>query len=208
MRAEATVDGEQLVSEPFAVPASGGLRVILVAGLKEAAARRERKPRPPRPRRRFAASWSSAPNSRILMEFQDDALQVFYVLDIVNNARTRVDIGGPLILDLPTGAGGAAMLQGSSPTATVSGDRVTVTGPFAPGNTLGPGGFQAQSRRARPHGAADVAGGGGAAARGGREGRRRVDVVAAVFDRRRGARRERHAVPAGRAVRRCRRAAR
>ena len=41
-RAEATVNGEQLVSDPFTVPSQGGLRVILVAGLKEAAARRER----------------------------------------------------------------------------------------------------------------------------------------------------------------------
>ena len=54
-------------------------------------------------------------NTRVLMEFRDDVLQVFYVLDIVNNARNRVDIGGPLIIDLPTGAGGAAMLEGSSP---------------------------------------------------------------------------------------------
>ena len=76
------------------------------------------------------------------MEFRDDALQVFYVLEIVNNARARVDIGGPLILDLPTGAAGAAVLEGSSPTATVSGDRVTVTGPFAPGATSVQVGFQ------------------------------------------------------------------
>jgi hypothetical protein len=76
------------------------------------------------------------------MEFNDDALQVFYVLDILNNARTRVDIGGPLIVDLPSGAAGASVLAGSSPTATVSGDRITVTGPFAPGNTAVQVGFQ------------------------------------------------------------------
>jgi len=141
-RAEATVDGEALISEPFAVPGSGGLRVILVAGLKEAAARRERE----------AAAGAAAPpvrgvvvlgeNSRILMDFQDDALQVFYTLDIVNNARTPVDIGGPLIIDLPSSAGGATMLQGSSPSATVSGERVTVTGPFAPGSTSVQVGFR------------------------------------------------------------------
>src|SRR5688572_1398803 len=33
--AEVTVDGEKLVSQPFAVPTSGGLRVILVAGIAE-----------------------------------------------------------------------------------------------------------------------------------------------------------------------------
>lgn len=134
-RAEASVNGEQLVSEPFMVPASGGLRVILVAGLKEAAARAEKEAAAAAAAPPVRGSVVFGPNSRVLMEFRDDALQVFYVLDILNNARARVDIGGPLILDLPSGAGGATILQGSSPTATVSGDRVTVTGPFAPGNT-------------------------------------------------------------------------
>ena len=40
--AEVTVDGEKLVSQPFAVPASGGLRVILVAGIAKAAERKKR----------------------------------------------------------------------------------------------------------------------------------------------------------------------
>ncbi len=39
--AEVTVDGEKLVSQPFAVPASGGLRVILVAGIAKAAERKK-----------------------------------------------------------------------------------------------------------------------------------------------------------------------
>ncbi len=144
VRAEAVVDGESLESEPFTVPTSGGLRVILIAGLEEAAARA----------RAQAAQEAAAPpvegvvvfgpNTRVFIEFQDDALQVFYLLEILNNARARVDIGGPLILDLPTGAGGATVLQGSSVTASVSGDRLTVTGPFAPGVTSVQVGFQLQ----------------------------------------------------------------
>ena len=83
------------------------------------------------------------------MEFRDDALQVFYVLDIVNNARTRVDIGGPLIIDLPTGAGGAAVLEGSSPSATVErrsrhGDRTVRAG-----RDVGAGGVPAAATTAR-----------------------------------------------------------
>ena len=142
VRAEVTVTGEALVSETFKVPASGGLRVILVAGIKEAAARKDAE----------ASAAASAPpvpgvvvigpNSRMLMEFRDDTLQMFYVLDILNNARTRVDIGGPLIIDLPEGAAGAGVLEGSSPNATVAGDRLTVTGPFAPGITSVQVGFQ------------------------------------------------------------------
>jgi hypothetical protein len=134
-RAEASVNSEQLVSEAFTVPSSGGLRVILVAGLKDAAARKEQEAAAAAAAPPVRGSVALSPNSRVLMEFRNDALQVFYVLEILNNARARVDIGGPLILDLPTGAAGATVLEGSSPGASVSGDRLTVTGPFAPGVT-------------------------------------------------------------------------
>ena len=40
-RAAATVNGEQLQSDPFVVPSSGGLRVILVAGIAQAAERKK-----------------------------------------------------------------------------------------------------------------------------------------------------------------------
>ena len=133
--ATATVDGEALVSQPFAVPASGGLRVILVAGLKAVAERRAKEEAAGLAAPPVKGSVIIGSDSRVVMQFEDDALQVFYILEILNNARSRVDIGGPLILDLPTGAGGASVLEGSSPSATVSGDRVTVVGPFAPGTT-------------------------------------------------------------------------
>jgi hypothetical protein len=135
-RAEAVVNGERLVSDPFTPPASGGLRVILVAGLKEAAARKQQEAAAAAAAPAVKGAVVFNPNSRVMMEFRDDALQVFYVLEIFNSARTRVDIGGPLVIDLPSGAAGATILEGSSPTATVSGDRVTVTGPFAAGVTL------------------------------------------------------------------------
>ncbi|MSO83997.1 MAG: hypothetical protein EXQ53_12010 [Acidobacteria bacterium] len=146
-RAEATVADEPLVSDPFTVPSAGGLRVILVAGLKEATARAQQEAAASAAAPPVQGVVVAGPNSRVVMEFRDDTLQVFYVLDILNNARTRVDIGGPLIIDLPSGAGGASVLQGSSPTATVSGDRITVTGPFAPGNTSVQVGFQLRHDR-------------------------------------------------------------
>jgi hypothetical protein len=133
--ATATVDGEALASQPFAVPASGGLRVILVSGLKAVAERRAKEEAAGLAAPPVKGSVIIGANSRVVMQFENDALQVFYILDILNNARSRVDTGGPLILDLPTGAGGASILEGSSPSATVSGDRVTVVGPFAPGST-------------------------------------------------------------------------
>lgn len=134
-RAEVTVDGEHLVSDPFPVPESGGVRVILVTGLAKAAERKKAEE---------AKDLAAPPvkgvvvlggNSRIVMQFADDVLEVFYQLDIVNNARTRVDIGGPFALDLPRGAANSQTLQDSAPTGKVNGRRLVVTGPFAPGTT-------------------------------------------------------------------------
>ncbi|HZM94531.1 MAG TPA: hypothetical protein VFB92_13965 [Vicinamibacterales bacterium] len=133
--AEVTVDGETLVSQPFAVPTSGGLRVILVAGIAKAAERKKQEE---------AAAAAQPPtkgivvlggNSRVLMQFNNDALDVYYILEIVNSARTRVDTGGPLVIDLPRGATGATALEGSSKTATVTETKITVAGPFASGTT-------------------------------------------------------------------------
>jgi hypothetical protein len=133
--AEVTVDGEKLVSQPFAVPTSGGLRVILVAGIAKAAERKKQEE---------AAAAAEPPtkgivvlggNSRVLMQFNNDALDVYYILEIVNSARTRVDIGEPLVVNLPRGASGATALEGSSKTATVSETKITVAGPFASGTT-------------------------------------------------------------------------
>ena len=126
--AEVTVDGEKLVSEPFQVPTTGGLRVILVAGLKGASAGSASAPA-------VKGTVSFGGGTRVLMEFREDRLQVFYMLEVVNNTPSPVDIGGPVIVELPTGAAGAATMQGSSPTASVNGDIVTIQGPFAPGTT-------------------------------------------------------------------------
>jgi hypothetical protein len=134
-RAEATVDGETLQSQPFAVPTSGGVRVALVAGLARAAERKKQE----------EAAALAAPvakgvvvlggDSRIVLEFNNDTLFAFYLLEIVNTARTRVDIGGPFELQLPPDAVGAQIREGSSPAAEIDGTRVRVKGPFAPGTT-------------------------------------------------------------------------
>lgn len=134
-RAEVTVEGEHLASDPFPVPANGGVRVILVSGLARAAERKKAEE---------AKELSEPPvkgvvvlggNTRIVMQFADDVLEVFYQLDIVNNARRRVDIGGPLVLELPRGEEGSQTLEGSAPSGKVNGRRLVVTGPFASGTT-------------------------------------------------------------------------
>jgi hypothetical protein len=134
--AVADVAGEKLVSDPFTVPNRGGLRVILVAGLAQAAARKQQEEAAALAEPAQKGIVVLGPNTRIVGEFQNDALQIFYILDITNSARSRVDIGGPLIIDLPKGAANASALDGSSPQATINGNRLTVTGPFAPGSTM------------------------------------------------------------------------
>jgi len=141
VQATAIVDGETLTSQEFAVPASGGVRVALIAGIAaakaaEATAAAAAAKEPARP-----GVVEIGPESRIIIEYQDDNLTLFYLLEIVNNARTPIDIGGPLLIKLPTGAAGASMMQGSSQHASAKGDMVTITGPFAPGKTVAQVGF-------------------------------------------------------------------
>ena len=134
-RADVTVDGEELASQPFTVPSSGGLRLSLFAGLERAAQRKAQEEADAARAPAVKGAVVLGGDSRIIMEFSNDTLFAFYVLEIVNNARTRVDIGGPLIIDLPAGIAGAAIREGSSPTASVDGSRVTIQGPFASGTT-------------------------------------------------------------------------
>jgi hypothetical protein len=141
VQATTTVDGETLTSQEFAVPAKGGVRVALIAGIQKAAAAERAAAaagarEPARP-----GVVEFGPESRIILEFQDDNLTLFYLLEVTNNARTPIDIGGPLILQLPTGASGAVMLEGSSPQASVLSARVTITGPFPPGKLTAQVGF-------------------------------------------------------------------
>ena len=134
-RADASVDGEALQSQPFAVPTSGGLRVILVAGLAKAAERKKQEEAAALAAPPIKGVVSLGSDTRIVMEFNNDTLFAFYLLDIVNTARTRVDIGGPLRIELPPEASGARIREGSSKAAEIDGTHLTVNGPFAPGTT-------------------------------------------------------------------------
>jgi hypothetical protein len=135
VRAVAVVDGERLESKDAVVETSG-LRIILVATDPEAEARAAED-------RALAAAPAVkgivvlGPESRVIAQMNNDQLNIYYVLQIVNSARTPVDIGGPLVFDLPREARSATVLEAeSSPQATANGPRITVKGPFAPGNTL------------------------------------------------------------------------
>lgn len=114
-RPEAVVDGERLVSHPFEVPRQGGIRVILISRLEQAAERRRQEEEAAAKAPPVKGILVFGGDTRVVFEFQDDVLRGFYLLDIVNTARTRVDIGGPLVIDLPRGAVSAGLLQDRSP---------------------------------------------------------------------------------------------
>jgi hypothetical protein len=66
----------------------------------------------------------------------DDALNVFNILQIVNTAKRPVQTDAPLVFQLPKGAQGVGMIEGSAPNGIAAGNKVTITGPFQPGNTM------------------------------------------------------------------------
>ncbi len=133
--AEVVVDGETIRSQEFTVPAAGGVRVALVAGVAkaaaaDAAAKAEAAKAPARP-----GSVVFGADTRVILEFQDDRPTVFYLFSVVNNARTPVDTGQPLVLDLPDAAEGASLVSGPATIARMQDRRLTLTGPFPPGPT-------------------------------------------------------------------------
>lgn len=133
VRVMTTVGDEKLTSQEITVGTSG-IRVVLVATDPEAV-RREAESKRLAEGPAVPGVVVLGPESRIVAEFTDDRLRIFYVLEIVNTARTPIDTGGPLIFDLPRRARGAVVMQGSSKQATAKGPRVIVTSPFAPGST-------------------------------------------------------------------------
>jgi hypothetical protein len=132
VKALAVVDGERLESQSFAVPSSGGVRMLLVATDKEREAR--------------AAAEAAAPaitapvviggESRIILEPDDEDVRIFYLLDVMNNTRAPANPQTPFIFDLPDEAVSATVLEGSTKLASASGTRVRVQGPFPPGRTI------------------------------------------------------------------------
>jgi len=131
VQATTTLDGARLESQAFEVPAKGGVRLVLVGSAGGVAP-----PPPPSPHGGFGetSSLTIAGQSRIIVEQGDDSLELFYLFDIVNAGSAPVD-SGPVTIEMPTGAVGTTILEGSTPQATAKGPRVVVTAPFQPGPT-------------------------------------------------------------------------
>jgi len=160
VHARAVVEGESLVSSPFQVPARGGVRTLLAAspdGGGGPAAPPSPAPAPATPGVPQGPPLALGPNSRIAIEFSNDILQVFYLLEVVNRSGAAVALDGPLVFDLPDGAIGATVMEGSTRQAVAEQDRVLLTGTLPPGPTdvsiafrLDPGGGTLTLRQAFP----------------------------------------------------------
>jgi hypothetical protein len=131
VKAVAVVDGERLESQEFPVQPQGGIRLLLVATDKEKA--------------KQEAAEASAPaisgqvviggDSRIVIEPGDDTVSVYYVLEIMNEARAPVNPTQPFVFTLPAAATNTTVIPGSTPLASSKGREITVAGPFPPGKT-------------------------------------------------------------------------
>ena len=124
----AQVGDEILDSRTFAVPAFGGVRVMLVAEASMPS---------------VAATVPSNPgvislggDTRFVVEMADEAVEVYYLLEAVNTTDAPVAPVVPVDFDLPFGAQGAVLLEGTTPQARLDGRRVSVVGSFQPGRTL------------------------------------------------------------------------
>ena len=138
VKASAVIDGKRLESQEFAVPAQGGVRLMLVATDQEAGAQSSA----PSADETVAGGPPQAGNvvlgdqTRFVFEVGDEGLNAFNIVQILNTATTPVQPAQSVVFEIPEEGVGASLLEGSSSQATVQGKRVIVSGPFAPGMTL------------------------------------------------------------------------
>jgi hypothetical protein len=154
-KAVATVDGERLESQPFTMPSSGGLRMLLVAGLKAAPGAAPSGPAPSAPAPSVAAP-GGAPGggaaggaatpavpgdvtlggqSRFVVELAEEMLEVYGLFELTNLGSASVMPSKPIVFEMPAEAKSVSVLEGSTQMAQADGNRVTVNGPFPPGVT-------------------------------------------------------------------------
>lgn len=134
LKASAVVGAERLESQEITIGASA-IRFVLVATGSGGAAAGSPATGAALAGPVVPGRVEIGPQSRIVVDYSDERLNIYYALQIVNGSSSPVDIGGPLLIELPAEARGAGMMEASTPQAKVTGSRVTVLGPFAPGVT-------------------------------------------------------------------------
>lgn len=130
VKASTDVDGEHLESQEFPAPERGGVRLMLVATDKTKGPATE--PNAPA----ITGQVVIGNESRIVMQPTEEAIDVYYLLDINNTARVPVNPPKMFALDLPQGATGATIMEGSSALASLAKNRLAIAGPFPPGHTF------------------------------------------------------------------------
>lgn len=136
-----TVDGERLESRSFTMSSTGVLLALVATDPEDVARAAEDKSLAAAPPTKGIVVLG--PESRVIVQLGEDGLNVFYLMEILNTARTPVDIGGPLIFELPQGARRASIdPEASTKQASANGPRIIVTGPFQPGVTHVQAGFE------------------------------------------------------------------
>ena len=122
LKAVAVVDGERLESEAFPAPARGGIRLLLVAtDTSKGGAAAAGAPA-------VAGQVAIGGQSRIIIQPGEETVEIYYLLDIVNGASGPVNPPAAFVFDMPSGATGTGILEGSSPNASAKDQRVTVAG--------------------------------------------------------------------------------
>ena len=129
VKASADVDGEHLESQEFEAPKQGGIRLMLVATDKNAP-----KAAPEAPA--VTGKITMSDNSRIVFEPGDENVALYYILELVNTSTNPVNPDPPFVFDMPKGAQGTTLLDGSSPIARTKGAHVSLAGPVPPGKTI------------------------------------------------------------------------
>ena len=132
VKASADVDGEHLESQEFEAPKQGGIRLMLVATDKNAAATKPAAPEAPA----VTGKITLSENSRIVFEPGDEDVAVYYILELVNTTTNPVTPDPPFVFDMPKGAQGTTLLDGSSSIARTNGAHVSLAGPVPPGKTI------------------------------------------------------------------------
>lgn len=135
LHAVAEVDGERVESQEFALPPEAGIRMVLVAGAGSAGSGVGAGPMSAPASAAVPGEVALGGDSRIQIEFDDDTLEVFYLLELVNGNAAPVNPKGDLVFELPAGAEQASLLEGSSTQALIKGRTVSISGPFSPGTT-------------------------------------------------------------------------
>jgi hypothetical protein len=140
--AAVTVDGETVRSQAFPMPAQGGVRLILAVGLSGGAqaGAAPAAPVPSAPARPGTVVFGN--QTRTILDFNNEQLEVFHLFEIANASETPVAIPQPVSIPMPADAAQVTLLEGSSTQARMFERTLVIAGPFAPGRTIAQVGYR------------------------------------------------------------------